>query len=82
MTDRKPDFFERPATRKALWALLYGVCAATLLAQLVVPLHPHFPFADIFGFNALLGFVACAVLILVSKALGMVLKKRTDYYER
>ena len=43
--------------------------------------HPHFGFDGFFGFYAILGFVACAALILIAKGIGFVLKKGEDYYD-
>jgi len=34
------------------------------------------------GFYSILGFISCAVLILVSKVLGIFLKVEEDYYDR
>jgi hypothetical protein len=33
------------------------------------------------GFYAVFGFIACVVIILVSKLLGFALKVREDYYD-
>lgn len=65
---------------RRLWQIFFAVLIATLLAQLVVEAHPHFAFEPLFGFNALYGFVACAALILLAKGLGVLLKRRDDYY--
>ena len=75
------DFFERPGTIKILWVLLYAVCALTLVPDFFVHRHPHFAYDNYFGFFALLGFVACALLILIAKGIGFFLKKNEDYYD-
>ncbi len=79
---KEPDFFERPDTRRWLWRLLWGSCGLTVALQFWEHPHPHFDFDSFFGFNAALGFVACAVLIIVAKGLGFLLKKPEDYYDR
>lgn len=76
------DYFDRPEVIKKLWVLLYMSCALTVIAELFVHRHPHFGFDGFFGFFAILGFVACAVLILLSKLLAIVLKASEDYYDR
>lgn len=84
MSQRKQkefDWFDRPASRRLLWVLLWATCALTVLAQFVAQPEPHFGFDDFFGFNALFGFVSCAVLILLAKGIGLLLKKPTDYYD-
>ncbi|WP_029896769.1 hypothetical protein [Desulfohalovibrio reitneri] len=78
---KNQDLFS-PAARKLMWWLLYGACAVSLLAALLAPPKAHFPFEEIFGFHAILGFASCAVLIIVAKGLGLFVKKGEDYYER
>lgn len=76
------DYFDRPENIKTLWILLYATCAVTVILELFTHIHPHFGFDGIFGFHALLGFVSCAILILFSKVIGLVLKVKEDYYDR
>lgn len=59
------------------------LCALLLavLAGLVVEVQPHFAVEEIFGGYALYGFAACAALILVAKALGLLLKRPDTYYD-
>jgi hypothetical protein len=64
-----------------IWKIFLAVLAATVLAQLMVEGHPHFAFEGWFAFNAVYGFLACATLILVAKALGLLLKRKDDYYD-
>ncbi len=58
-----------------------------VLALLVAPdffLHKHSLFSRIEawpGFYAFFGFASCVVIILISKLLGFVLKRREDYYD-
>jgi hypothetical protein len=81
MTDKTPALLERPATIRLLWLLLYAVCALTVLAELFVERHPHFSVDGVFGFYALLGFIACALLIVAAKGFGWLLKRKEDYYD-
>jgi hypothetical protein len=53
----------------------------TVLAELMVEAHPHFALERLFGFNALYGFLSCAALIAIAKALGFALKRRDTYYD-
>lgn len=70
----------RPATIRRLWQLFIAVLAATVLAELAVEAHPHFAVEKLFGFNALYGFLACAALIVFAKGLGLLIKRKDDYY--
>jgi hypothetical protein len=56
------------------------VLVLTVLAQLVVHLHPHFEIESVFGFHAWFGFLACAAMIVVAKALALLLKRPDSYY--
>jgi hypothetical protein len=76
------DWFDHDKNRKLLWKLLWGTCGLTLLAEAFVHVHPHFEFDHFFGFSAVLGFVSCAVLIILAKVLGLVLKVREDFYDK
>lgn len=70
----------RPRTIRRLWQIFIAVLAATVLAELATEAHPHFAVERLFGFNALYGFLACAALILFAKGLGLLIKRRDDYY--
>ena len=64
-----------------IWKAFIAVLALTVVAQFFVEVHPHFGVEGLFAWNALYGFLACAALILVAKALGLLLKRRDDYYD-
>jgi len=64
-----------------MWKAFIAVLALTVAAQLFLETHPHFAVEGLFAWNALYGFLACAVLILAAKALGLLLKRRDDYYD-
>ena len=76
------DYFDRPQVKRKLWILLWGVCGLTIIPDLFTHRHPHFGFDGFIGFYALFGFVACAVLILLAKLIGRVLKVNEDYYDQ
>jgi len=64
-----------------MWKIFIAVLAATVAAQLFIDSHPHFAVERLFAWNALYGFLACAALILVARSLGLLLKRRDDYYD-
>ena len=80
-SNENPGFFEKPGTIKVLWVLLFGVCLLTLVPDFFIHRHPHFAYDDFFGFFAVLGFIACALLIIAAKGIGLMLKKKEDYYD-
>jgi hypothetical protein len=64
-----------------IWKAFIAALALTVVAQFFVEPQPHFALERIFAWNALYGFLACAVLIVLAKALGVLLKRRDDYYD-
>lgn len=72
----------RPENRKKLWWGFAFVLAVTVLAQLLIPVHGHFAFDEWFGFNALFGFISCALMVVFAKVLGYLLKRPDDYYDK
>lgn len=80
-TEKEKLFFERPQTIRWLWILLYAICGLTLMTEFFIDREPHFSIDGFFGFYSVLGFVACAVLILFAKVIGYVLKRKEDYYD-
>lgn len=81
--DRKKefDFFDRPTVIRRLWVFLYASCAILVIPDFFSRPTPDFGIDGMWGFYAILGFASCAVLILFSKAVGLFLKKREDYYD-
>lgn len=71
----------RPETIRLLWRIFVVVLAFTVLVELVVQHEAHFAVEQLFGFSALFGFVACAALILIAKAIGILLKRPDSYYD-
>ena len=62
------------------WRILIALLALTLLAQFAIEVHPHFGMERLFGAYAIYGFAACAALILIAKAIGLLLKRPDDFY--
>ncbi|HEX9275367.1 MAG TPA: hypothetical protein VGA51_03080 [Casimicrobiaceae bacterium] len=71
----------RPETIRKLWRLFVAVLAAVVFVEVFVTHDAHFDVERLFGFYALFGFVACAVLIVLAKAIGVVLKRPDTYYD-
>lgn len=73
-------WLDHPANVKRLYRGFLVVLALTVLAELLVHLHPHFGIDALFGFNAWFGFIACLAMIVVAKGLALVLKRPDTYY--
>jgi hypothetical protein len=78
--DDKTHWLDEPRNVKHLWRGFLVVLALTVLAEWVVHLHPHFEVESVFGFHAGFGFMVCAAMIVVAKALALVLKRPDSYY--
>jgi len=70
----------RPSTVRLLWRAFLAVLALVLVAGFAVEGEPHFEIERLPAFGAAYGFLACAALILLAKALGVFLKRPDDYY--
>lgn len=79
--ESQTDFFDKAENIRKLWIALYGVCALLALMDLFLPVQGHFGFDGFPGFYSLLGFVSCALLILLSKVAGFFLKVPENYYD-
>ena len=64
-----------------LWRIFIAVLALSVVAQFFVEGHPHFAPERLFAWNALYGFLACAALIVIAKALGLLIKRADRYYD-
>lgn len=79
--DRKDHWLVRQETIRKLWIIFAAVLFLTVAVQPAFEHHAKFGIDGWQGFFAAYGFLACAVLIVVAKALGALLKRRDDYYE-
>jgi len=78
----EPDhWLVRPKTIKMLWIVFSVILAALVLSDTVVHHHAYFGIDGTFGFYAWYGFVSCVIMVVGSKALGAVLKRRDTYYD-
>ena len=65
---------------KKLWVSSIVLLVCLVLVQLFFPIKGHFEVESWIGFGAWFGFIACILMILFSKVLGLVVKKSEDYY--
>ena len=69
--------------KKTVKKLAYGILVLLVMVDFIIPRHEVHFFGDkIPGFWSLFGFIACVVIIIVSKWLGKnALMKDEDYYD-
>ena len=77
----KQNWFYRESSIKKLWIGAGIILFLTVLAELVVKLHPHFKIESIFAFHAIYGFLACIAMVIFAKLLGYLIKRKDDYYD-
>lgn len=79
---QQDHWLARPATIKLLWKVFIAVLVALVLAQAIIYVKGYFGVDGWFGFGAAFGFLSCLAMVLFAKALGYVLKRPEDYYDR
>lgn len=78
--ENKKHWLDEPQNVKKVWRIFLAILALTVIAEIGVHLHPHFEVEGIFGFHAAYGFITCALMIIVAKGLGLILKRQDTYY--
>ncbi len=81
MRDEPPALFDKPQNVKRTLRIFFTLCVAVLLSDLVYERHVVHSWENLWGFFALFGFVACAVLVLAAKEMRKVVMRREDYYD-
>jgi len=79
--DKPNHWLVRPRTIRWLWIVFSVVLALTVVLQQVIPVKGYFGFDGWFGFGAAFGFLACLAMVVISKVLGWLLKRREHFYD-
>ncbi|MCP4751240.1 MAG: hypothetical protein GY866_10120 [Proteobacteria bacterium] len=77
------EYIEKPEKIKRLKVACFLLLALIFLADFPIPRdHVHFWWDGIPGFDAVYGFFACVLIIVVSKTLGHLgIMQNEDYYQ-
>lgn len=76
------NWFDHPQNLRKLRIGFYVVLVLLVLPDFFLHKHTYFSAVEAWpGFFALFGFISCVVIILVSKLLGYLLKRKEDYYD-
>jgi hypothetical protein len=77
------DIFDKPVNIKIMMVLFHIALVALIILDLVYPNeHSYFPWDGMPSFFAAFGFVACVLVITISKILRFFLKQDEDYYDK
>ncbi|MEX2164041.1 MAG: hypothetical protein WD823_07335 [Sulfuricaulis sp.] len=79
---RRLHWLARPGSIRRLWVVFIAVLTATVIADLVIHRHAYFVTDGTFAFYGWYGFATCVGLILIAKLLGVMLKRKDDYYDQ
>jgi hypothetical protein len=83
-----PGWFNRKENVRKVLAGLYSACGLLVLTDIVFALihfdkHPHFRWEEWPAFYAVYGFVACVILVLISKyILRPAVMRDENYYNK
>lgn len=82
MKKEKKHLFDKPENVKRLLVIFFSLVGLLFVLDFFVDKHAQFPFETWPAFYAIFGFVACVILVLVSRyVLRPLVKRREDYYE-
>lgn len=70
---------DRAKTRIQIAAAV--ILGLLVLAGTLVEHHPYFGLDGVFAFNALLGFCSVAIMVVVARAFGTIVKREDDSNE-
>jgi len=78
----KTHIFDKPENIKKLLIIFFSTLVVLLAIDFFVHKHAYFPWEEWPEFYAIFGFVACVILVLVSKyILRPLVKRKEDYYD-
>jgi membrane protein YdbS with pleckstrin-like domain len=78
----KQHIFDKPKNVTRLLVFFYAILVILLAIDFFIDKHPHFAWEAWPQFFAVYGFVACVLLVLVSKyVLRPLVKRKEDYYD-
>ena len=78
---KQKHWLDNPDNVRLLWRGFLLTLALTVAIGAFIDLHPHFPIESWFGFYAVYGFLACLLMIIVAKAMGLLIKRPDTFYE-
>ena len=82
MKEEKKYLFDNPRNVKRLLAVFFSSIVLLFIIDFFIPKHGYSPWENWPVFYAIFGFVACVILVLVSRfILRPLVKRKENYYE-
>ncbi|MBF0377927.1 MAG: hypothetical protein HQK72_10660 [Desulfamplus sp.] len=82
MDKSEKHIFDDPQNVKRLLIIFFSSVVLLFILDFFVNKHGHFPWENWTGFYAVFGFVACVLLVLVSRfILRPLVKRKENYYD-
>ena len=84
--NEKKHWLYREENRRTLWLIQIGILFVAILPEFFMHHHAHFEAQGINVdakpmFYPWYGFATCAAMVIGAKLLGLVLKRKDDYYD-
>ena len=75
---KRSEYFRK---HKNITYVFLGVLIILVALDLFIHKHSHYHIEDYVGFYAFFGFIACGLILYVSKFIGKFICKKEDYYD-
>ena len=78
---KEADWADRPEVRRRLWIAMWVIAGLTIVAEIILRLvDDHAHAGKFWFFYGTLGFVSCAIMILIAKGMGYLVKRKPYFY--
>ena len=81
MSKNKTYFLDKKENIQKILYVFYAICALLFAADFIIHRHIYHSWEKLPGFDAIFGFVACVILVILATQMRKVLMRDEDYYE-
>ena len=74
-------WIRRPRNIRRFWICGIIILTFVTIIDFFIPHQPHFGLDGTFGFYSWYGLLACAIMVVIAKILGLILKREDSYYD-
>ena len=80
--NNKPGWADRPEVQQRIRYALFIICAALVIADLIVTRYTYLEVEEILAFYAFYGFAALVGVVMLAKMLRQLVGRSEDYYRK